>query len=149
MTDKEKNFSPPATGGASLLTVFAVLCLTVFALLSLSTVRADQRLSEASARAVEEYYAADCKAQEILARLRYGELPANVEIETSVVHDPDRVEQICCYTVPINDTRELQVEVEVRSTNDYTVLRWQAVNMGEWEIEDDLHLWGGEDDLFD
>ena len=29
--DKGKGFSPPAIGGASLLAVFAVLCLTVFA----------------------------------------------------------------------------------------------------------------------
>ena len=54
---------------------FAVLCLTVFAVLSLTTVQADARLAEASARAVEEYYAADCAAQEILARLRNGETP--------------------------------------------------------------------------
>lgn len=139
MADREKSFSPPATGGASLLTVFAVLCLTVFALLSLSTVRADQRLSEASARAVEEYYAADLQAQEILARLRFGELPDQVTVDDGK----------CRYAVPINDARELQVEVEVRGTNDYTVLRWQAVNVGEWEIDDDLHLWGGEGDLFD
>ena len=64
------DFSPPAVGGISLLVVFAVLCLTVFALLSLSTVRADARLSEASAQAVADYYAADCQAQEILAQLR-------------------------------------------------------------------------------
>ena len=50
--DKQKQVqvSPPPVGGASLLVVFAVLCLTVFALLSLSTVRANERLSEASAR---------------------------------------------------------------------------------------------------
>ena len=51
MEDK-KRFSPPVVGGSSLLVIFAVLCLTVFALLSLSTVRADVRLSEASAQAV-------------------------------------------------------------------------------------------------
>ena len=56
-----------------MLTIFAVLCLTVFALLSLSTVRADGRLSQISARSVEEYYNADSKAQEVLAQLRSGE----------------------------------------------------------------------------
>ncbi|MCI9606286.1 MAG: hypothetical protein HFF03_06390, partial [Oscillospiraceae bacterium] len=66
------HLSAPATGGISLLTVFAVLALTVFALLSLSTVRADERLSLASAQAVRDYYAADNGAQEILARLRAG-----------------------------------------------------------------------------
>ena len=69
---KQAELSPPPVGGASLLVVFAVLCLTVFALLSLSTVRANGRLSEASAQAVADYYAADCAAQEILARLRAG-----------------------------------------------------------------------------
>ena len=34
---KEVQVSPPPVGGASLLVVFGVLCLTVFALLSLST----------------------------------------------------------------------------------------------------------------
>ena len=38
-------FSPPAVGGASLLVSIFVLCLTVFALLSLSPVQADTRLA--------------------------------------------------------------------------------------------------------
>ena len=80
MEDK-KRFSPPVVGGSSLLVIFAVLCLTVFALLSLSTVRADVRLSEASAQAVSGYYQADCQAEAILARLRSGELPPGVTAE--------------------------------------------------------------------
>lgn len=147
MANKDKGFSPPTTGGASLLTVFAVLCLTVFALLSLSTVRADSALSEASAKAVRDYYVADGKAQELLARLRFGELPDEVTVYETIAHYPDRVEemQICAYTVPISETQELRVEVEVRGTDDYTVLRWQAVPVGDWEIDDDLGLWDGEE----
>ncbi len=132
-----------------MLTMFAVLCLTVFALLSLSTVRADQRLGDATAEAVEAYYAADCKAQELLARLRHGELPAGVEVETSVSHTTERVEQICTYAVPLSETQELQVAVEVRGTNDFTVLRWQLANVGDWEIDDAPGFWNGEDDLFE
>ena len=41
--NNKTNFRPPALGGVSLLVIFAVLCLTVFALLSLSTVQADCR----------------------------------------------------------------------------------------------------------
>ena len=131
------SMSPPALGGVSLLVVFAVLCLTVFALLSLSTVRADQRLSDASAQAVKDYYAADCKAQELLARLRFGETPEEVWTDGT----------LCGYTIPISDTQELQVEVDVRGTGDYTVLRWQAVPIGEWEMNEELDLWDG-DPLF-
>lgn len=133
MADRDKGFTPPTIGGASLLTAFAVLCLTIFALLSLSTVRADSSLSEAAAKAVHDYYAADGRAQEILARLRFGEVPGEVTVEGD----------LCRYIVPISDTQELRVEVEVRATNDYTILRWQAVPVGEWEYDDDLDLWDG------
>lgn len=135
MADRDKGFSPPTTGGASLLTVFAVLCLTVFALLSLSTVRADSALSEATAKAVYDYYAADGRAQEILARLRFGELPDEVTVEGD----------LCRYIVPISETQELRVEVEVRGTNDYSVLRWQTVAVGDRKYDDDLNLWDGEE----
>ena len=71
--NKRKELSPPAVGGASLLVVFAVLCMTVFALLSLSTVQANRRLTQAYVQSVKDYYAADCEAQSVLARLRAGE----------------------------------------------------------------------------
>ena len=71
--NKKESFSPPAVGGISLLVVFAVLCLTIFGLLSLATVQADGRLADASAQAVTDYYAADCEAQAILARLLSGD----------------------------------------------------------------------------
>lgn len=127
------HLSAPATGGISLLTVFAVLALTVFALLSLSTVRADERLSLASAQAVRDYYAADNGAQEILARLRAGEVPLDVTIDGGIYS----------YAVPILENQELQVELRVEGTT-YTVLKWQAVSLGDWEeVEGELDLWDG------
>ncbi|MEG0780884.1 MAG: hypothetical protein RR426_09800, partial [Oscillospiraceae bacterium] len=75
---RKSEFSPPAVGGSSLLVIFAVLCLTVFSLLALSTVEANGRLSLAMAQSVEDYYAADCAAEEILSRLRAGEVPDGV-----------------------------------------------------------------------
>ena len=144
MTERKREiFSPPAVGGISLLVAFAVLCLTVFALLSLTTVQADGRLADASAQAVEEYYDADCRAQEILARLRNGETPVEVtsHLEDSW-HDPGMTRYT--YEVPISDTQELQVEVLVDEVGSgYSVQRWQAAPTGEWEIEESLELWDG------
>lgn len=144
MPDKRRErFSPPAVGGISLLVVFAVLCLTVFALLALTTVQADKRLADASAQAVADYYAADCAAQEILARLRNGERPEGVEII-------DRLggHYAARYAVPISDTQELRVEVEL--LEDWAdggwrwqVVRWQAVPTGEWEGDESLDIWDG------
>lgn len=132
--NNEKRFSPPATGGISLLVVFAVLCLTVFALLSLTTVQANRRLADASVQAVEDYYAADSQAQSILARLRTGELPEGVKQEDN------RYSYVC----PISSTQELQVEVAVQGA-EYKILRWQAVSSVDWQADDTLELWDGMD----
>ena len=138
---KRERFSPPVLGGGSLLTVFAVLALTVFALLSLSTVRADVRLGDAAARAVTDYYAADVRAQEILAQLRNGGAPDGVGMALTIVDYADRSELIYGYAVPISDTQELQVEVRVDGENNWEVLRWQAVPAGEWEADEGMDLW--------
>ena len=145
MSEKEKRrFSPPAVGGSALLVAFAVLCLTVFALLSLSTVRADARLSDISAQAAADYYAADCKAQEILACLRSGTpLPeGGPEITTESLEYPDHSESVYTYACAISEEQELQVEVRLTGSA-YTVLRWQAVSTDGWTPEDDLNVWDG------
>lgn len=141
---KQTELSPPPVGGASLLVVFAVLCLTVFALLSLSTVRANGRLSETSARAVADYYAADCAAQEILARLRAGEEPDGVELEGFG-------ELYASYTCPISDQQELRVKVRFPDMLDldrYEIVCWRAVPVGQWENDDNLNVWNGDGILF-
>lgn len=130
--DSRKKFSAPIVGGVSLLVVFAILCLTVFALLSLTTVQANRRLADAAAQAVTDHYAADCLAQETLARLRAGERPEGVEQNGDIY----------TYICPISSTRELAVEVRIQGS-DYLVLRWQAVFTGEWETDENLELWDG------
>ncbi len=146
MTEKKREgFAPPALGGSSLLVVFAVLALTVFALLSLSTVRADVRLGDATEKMVSSYYAADVKAQEILAKLRTGApLPEDVEFEATISDYPDHSETIFSYSIPISDTQELQVEVLVKPDGSYQVRRWQAAAVGDWTFDDSLDLWDGD-----
>lgn len=112
-----KHFTPPMVGGSSLLVIFAVLCLTIFTLLVLSTIQANRRLSDASVKAVSDYYAADLQAEIILSQLRQGQLPEGVQIE----------QHTYSYSCPISDTQTLMVEV--RSDKDtWTILRWQAVS---------------------
>ena len=129
---KSAHFTPPAIGGVSLLVVFAVLCLTVFALLGLATVQADVRLADASAQAVSDYYAADCAAQEILARIRNGELPEGVAVDGDTYS----------FSCPISERQTLEAEVRLEGRG-CTVLRWQAASSGEWTFDDGLDLWDG------
>ena len=128
--NKKMKFSPPMIGGSSLLVIFSVLCLTVFALLSLSTVLADQRLSTASVENVAAYYEADTQAEEIFARLRNGEMPDAVEQEDGRY----------VYQCRISDTQTLYVELECDGEK-WIVHRWQAVAETQME-ESDLSVWG-------
>ena len=117
--EKRGGFSFPVVGGTSLLVMFAVLCLITFAVLSLSTVKTGDRLGEASAEAVMEYYAADYEAERILAQLRSGILPEGVVAEGDVYG----------YSCPVSETQRLQVSVQ-KVGEDWKVLRWMVVT--EW-----------------
>ena len=130
--DKERRMRVPVVGGSSLLVIFAVLCLTVFALLGLSTVQANGRLSQASAQAVSDYYQADCRAEELFARLRLGEIPEGVT-ESNGIYS---------YTCPISETQQLQVEL-LYEDGGWTVLRWQAESVADWESDETLDVWDG------
>ena len=132
-----ERFETPVVGGSSLLVIFAVLCLTVFALLGLSTVQADRRLSEASKQAVSNYYQADAQAESILAQLRNGEMPDGVAADGSMYS----------YVCPISESQELQVEVQ-RTETGWNVLRWQAVSNVAWESDTALEVWDGDSVIF-
>ena len=87
MNEKQRvGFIP--VGVTSLLVIFAVLCLTVFALLSVSTVRADKALSEKSAAAIDGYYRADYAAEHTLALLRTGNQPDEVKKINGAIEYP-------------------------------------------------------------
>ncbi len=127
---KEKSIS--AIGLSALLTIFAVLCLTVFSLLSLSTAKADGRLGEKSRQATEDYYAADCCAEEILAQIRSGIVPDGVRVENGIY----------TYACAISDTQILVVAVKAEGET-YQIIQWQAQSAAQWEPDEKLHVWEG------
>ena len=129
---RKQGIQPPVVGGSALLVIFAVLSLTIFAMLSLTTVLADQRLSQHNAQAVSAYYDADAQAEKILGQLRAGEVPDAVTL------DGNRYQYAC----PISDTLELQIEVE-KTGRELRVLKWQTVSTADWETEETWDLWDG------
>lgn len=122
----------PTIGGSSLIVTFAVLCLTVFALLGLSTVRADQRLADISANSVSAYYEAELQAETILSELRAGNLPDGVTKDGNIYS----------YMCPVSDTLALQVEVSVEGSS-WDILCWRTVTTIEWTESDSLNVWTG------
>ncbi len=131
MKDKV-TITPPVVGASSLLVIFGVLCLTIFALLSISTVQADGRLSDHAAKAVTSYYKADTEAEIILAKLRAGERPDGVSQNGNLY----------TYTCAVSDTQVLAVQVVMENGN-YTILRWQVLSNVHWEADDKYPVWDG------
>lgn len=129
---QKTSFTSPAVGISSLLVMFAVLCLTVFALLSVSTVSADVQLAERSRAAIAGYYQADCQAEAVLAQLRAGEIPSGVTVDGS------RYSYLC----KISDTQALAVAVALDGA-DYTILRWQVISTAQWQADNKLPVWAG------
>ncbi len=130
---KERNFNFPAVGSSALLVMFAVLCLTVFSLLCISTAQADARLCEKGAASVTQYYSADALAHQVLARLRLGETVPGVKTENGV----------SSYACKISDTQCLWVEVQFTEIG-FEILRWQAASTQVWEENSHLPVWDGQ-----
>ena len=122
MSNRKKTTAsfPPMVGGSSLLVIFAVLCLTIFTLLTLSTVKADERLLSSSAVAITSYYEADTRAEEIFAEIR-----ASVSEHQPLPDGVTKSGSLYSYSCPISDTQELIVQLQ-QDHSSWTVLTWQA-----------------------
>lgn len=113
----QKHDRPPIIGGTSLLTIFAVLCLIVFTLLTISTSIASRNLADRSHQAVQAYYTADSQAEIIFAQLRSGIVAEHVTVDGNTY----------AYTYPISDTQFLSVLL-TESDGNWNVLRWEVVS---------------------
>lgn len=133
---KKRKMSFTSVGGSSILTIFAVLCFIVFALLSLSTAKADHMLAEKSVKAVSGYYQADTQAEEILAQIRQGQVP------DGVIKDGNRYSYAC----PVDANQQLTVEVEC-SGNSYRIIKWRKEYTSEWKPDEKIRVWDGMEEM--
>ena len=135
-------------GIASIICIFAVLGLTIFAVLSVSTARAEANLAEKYADSVTDYYAADRRCSDIACR--FGALWASgadaqalqaLAEELGASLTPDGAETCVSYSVAIDDTQNLRVTL--RLGEDFCIERWQTENAAEWQPDTGLNLWDG------
>lgn len=136
---KKRKLSFTSVGGSSILTIFAVLCFIVFALLSLSTAKANHKLSVKSVSVISDYYKADTKAEEILEKIRMGQLPEGVKKKGQTYY----------YVCPLNDSQQLSVEVQMENMNNFRIKKWKKEYCGEWKPDDTIEVWDGMEELLD
>lgn len=149
---KQKTEFHFGVGASSILMIFTVLCLTVFSVLTFSTARADQRLTEKALDGTREYYAADRQAEETLARIdgilkKAKDLPTAKQLlaEAGFSVDPEgEVFQVTAeFAVGDNRTYRMVVELTGDPERRYRVLERSVQNTeGVWEDEA-LDIWDG------
>lgn len=131
----------PVVGLLTLLVIFAVLCLTILAVLSYSTAKYEKALSRKNADAASAYYEADgwCTdaANDLYAVWREGgDLTTAAEKYGGSCQNG-----VVTFSRVVDDARFLTVKIDTRGA--FTVTAWNTVPRGEWEADDSLHVWDG------
>ena len=144
MKKKSKQSSPNINvGSTSIVMVFSVLCLTVFAVLSYITARNELDLARRSADSVTAYYAADSAAVDVYNALISGDCVRQGDTITAAGTEIFACEGIyggeLCYSVPIDDMQELYVELSGEDSG-YRIIAWVVSDTGDWIVDDTLNL---------
>lgn len=140
---KKEGFTAGA-GAVSLVLIFSVLCLSVLAVLTLSTASSESRTTEKIAQATTEYYNADIRATEIMASLMTsytedGSVPDNVgDVSIDVQREGGRTS--ASYSCMQSDTQILFIRL-VFEESGVEILSWKTVMIADWTAETELDIW--------
>jgi len=131
-------------GSASIVLVFAVLCLTVFSLITYVVAGNDKALVDTESRLVVGYYEADALAERIVADiLEADDFPDEVRgIEIHTVWDMYADADIASFSCPISDQKSLFVSLAIRSDS-YDILSWRMIDTDDWTFDDSINVWDG------
>ena len=141
MSERKSNGPLYGIGGVTLLTVLLILCLTLFAVLALSSAQADRRLSEKNAAAVTAYYDTENSALELLAQIEgmwaSGQRkPAASEVaaKLTVSYDVQVLDEGAGLRIDVNmpmlETQTLQIEAYLGPggrNSRWEVRKWQLL----------------------
>ncbi|MBD5129900.1 MAG: hypothetical protein HDT43_08255 [Ruminococcaceae bacterium] len=159
MHKKDRNTLGLGVGYVSVMIIFAVICLTIFAVLSFSAASSSDGFNGRSGDYLKQYYAADSAAKSRLAALD-GIAKAAVEsgffedeFETAASEQGVALKRVmngfsAVWTEKISDRQELAVEVEFTSDGNCEITRWQSRTISGEGSESHLGVWDGSDNIF-
>ncbi len=127
-------------GAASIILVFTVLCLTVFAVISLTQATSDRALAQSAERMVKGYYEADTLAERIISRLIKTELRDGRVWDVEVTSRNEDGRGIVSFAIPVTVGKELFVEAAIVGS-ECEVLVWKTRDIGSQESEPGTPVW--------
>lgn len=133
-------------GGASLVLIFSVLCLAIFAVLALASANRERALTDRLKVSTDAYYAADSRAVEIEVKLREalarGETPSEIDgVPVAAQNDT------YAYACPIDERRSLAVVLRAsRNRLPFLLqpLQWCETDTADWTPREELDVWKGD-----
>jgi len=137
-------------GAASIMLVFVVLCLVIFAIISLSPALTERALARQELALVQDFYAADARAERIVAEiLTAPTIPAAVDnIPIGSFWSMEVFADVAYFAVPINETMLLNVEIALGAGGLYQILTWRMQNTHDWQPDDSIDLFDPDDETF-
>jgi len=135
-------------GSASIVLVFAVLCLSVFSLIAFVVAGNEKALVDSEAELVVKYYETDKLAEQIAADIQNADIiPETIrDIEIKTQWDHEMEADVVYYLCPISEKKSLYVRLAVY-IDSYDIMAWRMVDTDEWEYDDSLNVWQGDEML--
>lgn len=133
-------------GSASIIMVFAVLCLTIFSVLSFTTSSSDLRLSLRASKSISDYYAAELRAQDTILfinqQIKEGKTLDNLKMHLEEV-DLESSDFTIRFSEAVDDRRMLLVELTFDKDYNMTVTRWNLLASKDWVPDFGMDIWSG------
>lgn len=142
-------------GYVSVMLIFAIICLTIFAVLSFKAAMSTDSFNERSGDFLRQYYAADTQAKETLSKLNdrmqaaRGSMFFAEEFQAAASElDGVTVKQkadgfSASYEIPINDRQVLAVAIHFDNDGKYSIEQWQNRDVSGETEESHLNVWDG------
>ena len=145
MSSREEKPLGLNVGSASILMIFAVLCLTVFSALSLVTAISEKNTADHFAESTVQYYAADAEAIEIkealLTSLRSGSSAAAAADSAGAVYASSQEGDFFSYAVPLEDGISQLSVVLVYRNGALDNVTWEKTSTDEWSPDSSIQVW--------
>ena len=131
-------------GSASIVLVFAVLCLTIFSLITLVVARNEKAMIDAKVRLVTSYYVADTQAERILHDILTAETTPETIRGVNIYKRWDEVRSVemTYFFYPVSDVKSLYVNI-VLYDDTFDILSWRMYDTDEWTYDPSLNIWSG------
>ena len=123
----------PGHGAVSIILVFTVLCLTLFAVITFSQASADKALADAATRMVLGYYNADTLAELVLAGLNSEAALNGPVLGVNITVTDMGPSSLARFSIPVTEGKELVVEALILQPDKCEILKWKMEDVGAWE----------------